>query len=67
MVKKSHGDYKRKKIYGKRNENEKVEEKVTGRRKRRQKEEDDFKYSRNNDFLARILHKMRCMQYEHAV
>jgi hypothetical protein len=52
MVKKSHGDYKRKKIYGKRNENEKVEEKVTGRRKRRQKEEDDFKYSRNNDFFG---------------
>jgi len=44
----SHGDYKRKKIYGEVNENERVEEKESGRRKRRQKEEEDFRHARNN-------------------
>jgi hypothetical protein len=44
----SHGDYKRKNKYGEGNENERVEEKVPGRRKIRQKEEEDCKHARNN-------------------
>jgi len=52
MGKASQGDNTRKKTYGKGNENERVEEKVPGRRKRRQREEDDFKHSRNNDFFG---------------
>jgi hypothetical protein len=61
----SHSDYKRKTTYGEGNENDRVDEKVAGRRKRRQKEEKDCKHARNNVFLgARILPKIRCMQDE---
>jgi hypothetical protein len=61
----SHPDYKRKNTYGEGTENERMEEKVTGRRKRRQKEDEDCKHERNNVFFwSRILPKIRCMQDE---
>jgi hypothetical protein len=47
----SYGNYERKKTYGEGKENERVEEKESGRRKRRPKEEEDFKHARNNSYF----------------